>query len=69
MARLGTRIPAFPGGVIPSPGSQTYSTPGEDTFTVPAGVYRLLVQLWGGGASAYAGSSGPGGDGMIKIWW
>ncbi|MCB9276561.1 MAG: T9SS type A sorting domain-containing protein [Lewinellaceae bacterium] len=29
--------------------SQTYSAPGTYTFTVPAGVYTVSVQCWGGG--------------------
>jgi hypothetical protein len=48
-------------------GSQTYQTPGTYTFVVPAGVTRILVQVWGGGggggSATVAGASGSGGCG------
>ena len=48
------------------PGSEfrnfrSYTTPGATTFTVPAGVTKIKVELWGGGAGAsdnYSGGSG-----------
>lgn len=46
--------------------SQTFSTPGTYSFTVPAGVTQLDVQAWGGGGrggSRTSGSSGYGGGG------
>jgi hypothetical protein len=43
--------------VIPSPGSQTYSTPGTYTFTVPNGVTRVVAVMWGAG-----GGGGGGGN-------
>jgi hypothetical protein len=40
--------------------TQTYSTPGTYTFTVPAGVNTIKIEAWGGGAG---GSTGYGGGG------
>jgi hypothetical protein len=42
----------------------SYATPGSHTFTVPDGVYSILVRLWGaggGGGYAMSGSNGRGG--------
>jgi hypothetical protein len=44
-------------GDVPVSGTQTYSSPGTYTFTVPAGVYRLFARIWGAGGG---GSSGGG---------
>ena len=41
-------------------GSQTYSTPGTYTFTVPTSYATLTVQVWGGGGGG--GSTGANGD-------
>lgn len=47
--------------------SQTYSTPGTATFTVPAGVTSVTVEAWGGGgrggSANIAGSNQAGGGG------
>ncbi|MDE2099073.1 MAG: hypothetical protein KGL39_17600 [Patescibacteria group bacterium] len=51
-------------GASPGTGSQTWSTPGTYTFTVPSGVTRILALLWGaGGGGAGAGTTGGGGAG------
>jgi len=39
---------------------QEFSTPGTDNFTVPVGVTRLLVEVWGAGG----GGGGSGADGQ-----
>lgn len=45
-------------------GSQIYSTHGSYTFTVPAGVTRVRVRLWGaGGGGGGAQANGLGGSG------
>ncbi len=38
-------------------------TPGEQTFTVPAGVTQITVEAWGGGGAAGGASEGRGGGG------
>lgn len=56
-------------GVTNSNGSQIFSTPGTHSFTVPAGVKRLMYKIWGagggGGGSSrsrpYIGGGGGGG--------
>ena len=42
-----------------------YRSSGTSTFTVPAGVNNITVQVWGagGGGGAGSGGSGPGGNG------
>jgi hypothetical protein len=47
---------------------QVYSTSGTSTFTVPAGVTKIMVEVWGGGGgggigSTTVGRSGYGGGG------
>jgi hypothetical protein len=51
------------GGVAATTGMQVFTTGG--TFTVAAGVTRVMVQVWSGGSGGEAGSyaSGPGGSG------
>lgn len=44
--------------------SQSITTPGAGTFTVPAGVTSLTIEVWSGGAL-----SGGGGDGKLKFSW
>lgn len=50
---------------IGSGGYQVYSSPGSGTFTVPTGVVRIKVRLWGagggGGGSNAAGAAGSAG--------
>lgn len=64
---------AVAGGYIYSAGgsggsvtmTSAFRTAGTSTFTVPAGVTNITVQVWGagGGGGAGSGGSGPGGDG------
>ncbi len=54
------------GGYIYSAGgissnSQTYSTQGSGTFTVPSGITSITVKLWGGGGGGGAGGSAAAG--------
>ncbi|WP_153513874.1 hypothetical protein [Agrobacterium sp. ICMP 6402] len=53
-----------------------YNTAGSGTYTVPAGVTRILVEIWGGGgggggasnmANEYCGTGGAGGGYTRKI--
>lgn len=46
-----------------SHGSRTYTTPGDDTFTVPAGVISIDRELWGAAAYGLDGSKAGGGSG------
>lgn len=45
----------------------TLVTPGNNTWTVPAGVTRIRIRAWGGGGGGFCGGGGntgsPGGDG------
>lgn len=52
---------AIGGGGIPN-GIQTFTTVGNQTFTVPAGVTRIQAEAWGGGGGA-AGNSDVGASG------
>ena len=38
--------------------SQTFTTPGANTFTVPAGVTQVTVEVWGGGGRGGARTAG-----------
>jgi len=42
-------------------------TSGSNTFTVPAGVYRIYAECWGGGGSA-SQSQGAGAGGYVAGW-
>ena len=48
-------------GDLASPRNVQAYTSGSGTFTVPAGVYWLEVELWGGGGGATLGCAGAGG--------
>ncbi len=44
----------------------TISSPGSSTYTVPAGVYSITIQAWGGGgggSKGYSNTKGTGGGG------
>jgi hypothetical protein len=51
----------------PESGSQSYTTPGTYSLTVPAGVYSMTVSVYAGGASGsacwFCGDGYPGGGG------
>lgn len=51
--------------------SQTYTTPGRKTFTVPAGVTSITVECWGaggsGGTRSSDGAGGGGGGGAYSL--
>lgn len=47
----------------PVHGSQYFATPGAIGFTVPAEVYQVYAELWGGGAGGSGGGATPGGSG------
>jgi len=72
----GSTLPVgyYSGGAVATPttGSQTWSSPGNFSFTVPTGVTRIYAEIQGSGAagcngigdlSGAAGSVGPGGGG------
>jgi hypothetical protein len=49
---------------LPSGGGvATFTTPGADTWTVPAGITTVTVEVWGSGAGGGSGGSGVGGGG------
>jgi hypothetical protein len=52
-------------------GSQTFSTPGAATFTVPPGVTTVTIKAWGagggGGNDATAAQGGGGGGGFVQV--
>ncbi|NTF32294.1 hypothetical protein [Rhizobium skierniewicense] len=50
---------------IPPKNILTYSNPGTYTWTVPAGVYKVFVRVWGGGGGGggIAGTGNAGGGG------
>jgi uncharacterized repeat protein (TIGR01451 family) len=55
---------ADPDGAIAQSASQTFSTPGTYTFTVPSAVTSITVQAWGGGGGARGdGTDRRGGGG------
>lgn len=52
---------------------QSYQTPGTYTFTIPAGVTKIIVEVWGGGGGGGSGGTtccaedeGGGGGGYAK---
>lgn len=54
--------------------SQTFTTAGADTFTVPAGISFVYVEAWGGGGGgggtgAAASAGGGGGGGEYRSGW
>jgi hypothetical protein len=64
--RAGRRLGAIPGapgavfGYATGVTTVTQATPGNYTFTVPAGITSLSVVCWGGGAGTWGGNSGIG---------
>jgi hypothetical protein len=50
------------GGSVQFSNLQVYSTPGTYTWTCPAGVTKVMVEVWGaGGGGRYSGTGGGGG--------
>ena len=63
--KLPTVRPGFASGV------QTFATPGNYNYTVPAGVSQIEVEVWGGGSGSYAStpanaSGGGAGGGYAR---
>ena len=64
------------GGGNPATGTETFSTPGSFSFTVPSGVNRVAVSMQGGGGgggggcstSAYFGGGGGGGEYVVALF-
>lgn len=61
------------GGTHPEGGIASYTTPGTDTFVVPAGVNSISVKAWGGGGGGGGGGNGTnstggngGGGGFVQ---
>jgi hypothetical protein len=48
------------GGSVQFSNMQVYSTPGTYTWTCPAGVTKVMVELWGGGGSSQVGDLSSG---------
>lgn len=59
----GTGRKYVPSTVSCAPGSQTYSTSGLHTFTVPAGCSSFTIETWGAGGGSGSSNSGSGGGG------
>jgi hypothetical protein len=47
---------------------ETFRTPGSSTWTVPAGVTKILIEAWGGGGGG-SGYGGGGGGGYIAAYF
>jgi hypothetical protein len=54
------------GGSIQFSNMQVYSTPGSYSWTCPAGVTKVMVELWGGGGGQVSGGSGGQAGGYGK---
>lgn len=71
---LSSQLPASTGGGGSGPGfgTQLYATPGAMTWTVPTGVTRVFVQIWGAGGGGDSGGWGGGwggaGGGYAEAW-
>ncbi len=52
-------------GAVPS-GAQEYTTAGSHTFTVPAGVTKIMVEVWGAGAGFSGESVGEASSGAYS---
>ena len=52
---------------------QVYATPGSFTFTIPAGISKIMVEVWGAGAGGsgcgqnFAGGGGAYGKGIYTV--
>jgi PKD repeat protein len=48
--------------------TQTYTTPGATTYTLPANTYRVVVKVWGAGGNGMGGDHGENGGtaGFVK---
>jgi hypothetical protein len=47
----------------------TFTTPGTDTYNVPAGVAQVIAKIWGAGGGGAGGGIGPTGDGDGGPGW
>ncbi len=60
---------SYPNFTVSTPGSasgigmQVFSTVGTSSFTIPAGVTKIIVEVWGGGGDGGSGGGGGGGGG------
>jgi hypothetical protein len=52
--------------LVTQPNCTVYNTAGTFTFTVPGGIAKIMVEVWGGGGGAAIGVSGAGGGGYSK---
>ena len=47
----------------PGPGSRLFTTPGTQSFTVPAGITEITIEAYGGGGAGVDDRGGGGGGG------
>jgi hypothetical protein len=52
--------------VVSQPNCSVYSTAGTFTFTVPTGITKVMVEVWGGGGGAALNNRSGGGGGYAK---
>jgi hypothetical protein len=55
------------GGIVQFSNMEVYSTPGTYTWTCPAGVTKVMVELWGAGGGGYSFGGQGGGYGKAIV--
>jgi hypothetical protein len=62
----GSSAPSWGTPTVVSQPNCTVYTSGTNTFTVPTGITKIMVEVWGGGGGAAIGVSAGGGGGYAK---
>ena len=62
----GSSAPTWGTPTVVSQPNCTVYTSGTNTFTVPNGITKIMVEVWGGGGGAAIGTEGGGGGGYSK---
>jgi hypothetical protein len=62
----GSSAPTWGTPTVVSQPNCTVYTSGSNTFTVPTGITKVMVEVWGGGGGAAIGTEGGGGGGYSK---
>lgn len=62
----GSSAPTWGTPTVVSQPNCTVYTSGTNTFTVPTGITKIMVEVWGGGGGAAIGQFGGGGGGYSK---